>query len=81
MDMLNAVKNVLAGVSSVSPLSEQLRGYTLIHTPSIARTKGKTSANTFFTTFNQYIHIHLSLIQSMLHRYTNAELPTQESMS
>ena len=63
VDMLNAVKSVLADVSSVSPLSEQRaffcsdEGLTL-----------ETSANTLYGV--QHIHINLTLIHCTFYRHT-----------
>ena len=66
MDMLNAVKRVLANVSSDIPSSEQRalfsdEGLTL-----------ETLANT--TLYGvQHIHINLTLIHSTFYRYANAD--------
>ena len=52
VDVLNAIKSVLADVSSVSPSSARYVGQ---HTLYGVLTKGlmlETSANTFFTTFS-----------------------------
>ena len=53
VDMLNTVKHVLAGISTVSPSSEQLLVF-------------ETSLNTFITAQVQHIHMKISLIQSIL---------------
>ena len=59
VEMLNAVKSVLADVSSVSPSSEQLSLETL-------------RANILFTLL-QHIHINLTLIRSTLYHHVDTD--------
>ena len=66
VDMLNAIKSVLADISSVSPSSEQRaelcsdEGLTL-----------ETSANTLYDV--QHIHINLVLIHCMFYCHADAD--------
>ena len=62
MDMLNAVRSLLADVSSVSPLPPRSdEGLTL----------DETSANTLYGI--QHMHINLTLIHSLFYRYAEAD--------
>ena len=60
VDMLNAVKSVLADVSSVNPSSEQRR--------ASAR---NVSQHTLYGA--QHIHINLTLIHPTFYRYADAD--------
>ena len=72
VDVLNAVKSVLADVSSICPSSEQRakrRAKRALR--SDEGTTLETSANTLYGV--QHIHINLTLIHCTFHRHADAD--------